>query len=131
MNLAESFSAYLATIVGATSGQTLFIGDAPSSNQVADSIWWIKTSGGSRQRLRSGESVKQYAIEVYYRSTDYQTVYDEIHDLEEALNSAECPVLSGYTVIDVEAFTFPIDLDLDSEDRKVGLLQVNITTHKE
>lgn len=132
MSLVESFATYLAGITGTTLGQTLFIGEAPSSDKVADSIWWVKENGGGViQKNLTGEARKSYQIEVYYRNRNYELVKDAMSDLEEDLNCDGCSQLSGYDTIDIEAMTFPIDADIDNEDRKIGLLQANITTYKE
>ncbi len=131
MNIAESFATYMATVTGSTIGQDLFIGQAPSSNKVPDSIYWVGASGGDTERkLRTGERMKSYLIEVRYRNRNYETVYEKLQLLEEDLNAGNCTQLSGYTTVDIEATTFPIDEDLDSEDRKVGLLAVTISTYK-
>ncbi len=132
MNIAESFAEYLEDIGVATLGQDLFIGEAPSSNKVGDSIYWLKSSGGEKSlRATTGEAIKAYQIDVYYRSNSYQAVYDSLHELEETLNCAGCVQIGSFDTIEVEAFTFPIDSDLDNEERKVGLLQANLTIYKE
>lgn len=132
MSLVSAFATYLQGITGTTLGQTLFIGEAPSSNKVADAIWWIvENGGGIIQKNATGEARKSYQINVFCRSRDYQAIKDQMSSLEEDLNCDNCSQLSGYDTIDIEATTFPIDNDLDSEDRKVGLLQVTITTYKE
>lgn len=81
--------------------------------------------------LKTGESVKQYIIDIRLRSRDYETVYENLQALEEDINADLCSQLTGYDTIDVEATNFPIDDDLDSEDRKVGLLRVTLTIYKE
>jgi len=132
MNLVESFATYLTTVTGTTLGQTLFIGQAPSSDKVADSIYWVvENGGGILSKNATGESMKNYQIDVFYRSRDYEAVKDAMYTLEETLNCDGCTQLSGYDTIELEAMTFPIDNDIDSEDRKIGLLQANITTYKE
>lgn len=132
MNIAEDFATYLATITGSTLGQDLFIGEAPSSNKVGDSIYWIVTSGGAKTlKAQTGEAIKAYTIDIYYRSTNYQGVYDAMQTLEEELNCAGCVQIGSYDTIEVEAITFPIDNDLDNEERKVGLLQANLTIYKD
>lgn len=132
MNLAASFATYLATVTTSTIGQDLFIGQAPSSNKVPDSIWTVSASGGAKNiSLQSGESVKNYLIEVMYRNRDYETVYNKLHDLEEDLNAGNCTELSGFNVLSIEATTFPVDNDLDAEDRKIGMLVATVLTHKE
>lgn len=134
MNIAESFADFLQNNLGiATLGQDLFIGNAPSSKKIPlDHIWWIKVTGGNPDtKLQSGEVMKTYFIEVSHRSRGYKTVYDDLHALEETLNCEDCVQLDGFTTIDVSAAVLTIDQDIDSEDRKVGLLQANIITYKE
>lgn len=132
MTLIESFATYLQSITGSVLGQDLFIGNAPSSNKVPDSIWWIIDNGGSPIKKNStGESMKRYQVQVFYRDRDYEVVKNKLFALEEELNCDGCTQLQDYITVDIEALTFPIDNDLDVEDRKVGLLQVNLTTYKE
>jgi len=132
MNLIEAFAGYLATFTGTTLGQTLFIGEAPSSDKVADSIWWVVENGGSIvKKNASGEATKSYALDVFYRSRDSKAIKDAMFSLEEDLNCESCSQISGYDIMSIEAITFPVDRDIDSEDRKIGLLQVNLITYKE
>jgi hypothetical protein len=132
MSLASAFAPYLATQSGSTIGQDLFIGQAPSSNKVPDAVWSVTSSGGSKAiTLQSGESVKSYLLEIRYRNRDYETVYDKLHALEEALNAGDCTQLSGFETLSIEATTFPVDEDLDSEDRKLGLLVATVLTYKD
>lgn len=129
MNIAEAFATYLDTNTAFTLGQDLFIGQAPSS---PDSLMWIEASGGDvERRAKTGETMKSYLVQLRYRNMDYEAVYDTLHDLEETFNSSDCITLSGYETIQIQATTFPIDEDLDSEGRKVGLLGITITTYKE
>lgn len=130
MNLLDAFTTHLATLTGSTIGQDMFKGQAPSSNKVPDALWWVIASGGdTERRLQTGERMKSYLVEIRYRNRDYQTVYDKLYDLEVSLNAQDCIQLSGYETVLIEATTFPIDDDLDGEDRKVGLLAVTITTY--
>lgn len=132
MSLVSALASYLQSFTGTTLGQTLFIGEAPSSNKVADAIWWIvENGGGVIQKNSTGETMKSYQFNIFYRSRDYEAIKDAMYSLEEDLNCDNCSQISGYDTIDIEATTFPIDNDLDSEDRKVGLLQLTITTYKE
>jgi hypothetical protein len=132
MNIAESFATYLQTLGIATLGQDLFIGNAPSSNRVSDSMYWIIESGGSPLSKNStGELLKSTTIEVYYRDRNYKNVYDKINTLEETISCAGCIQLNGFDIIKLDVVSYPIDQDLDNEDRKIGMLQVNILTYKE
>lgn len=132
MNIAESFANYLQTNNIATLGQNLFIGNAPSSNRVPDSIYWIIESGGSSlNKNMTGESTKNYVLELYYRDRNYKTVYDNLAVIEEKISCEGCMTLSGFDIIKIEVTSFPIDNDLDSEDRKIGTLQITLTTYRE
>lgn len=131
MTILDSFAEYLDNLGIATLGQDLFIGEAPSSKQVSDSIWWIIDTGGNNLiNLSTGEQVKNHRISIYHRGTNYQTVKDNIHDAEELINSDGCTQLNGYETLDIELASFPIDNDIDAEDRKIGLLQINLKTYK-
>lgn len=132
MNIVEAFAEYLQTLGIATLGQDLLIGRAPSSTERSDNEWWLISNGGSPiKKNKTGESMKNYQFEIYYRNRDYKTVDDEMLHLEELLNCDGCTQLTGFDTVDIEATVFPTDDDLDSEDRKVGLLQANITIYKE
>lgn len=132
MNLIESFKDYLESLLGLTFGQDLFIGQAPSSNKVQDSIWWINGSGGAVVSTNvTAERTKERIIEIYCRSRDYKAIYDNLEALEAELNCANCVELEGYDVLDITAQPLFVDLDLDGEDRKVGLLQVNISVYQQ
>jgi hypothetical protein len=130
MNITASFAAFFESISGSVLGSSLFIGGAPSSNKVQDNIWWLVTSGGSIITSNTtGENLKSYTIELSYRSRDYQAVYDELQSMEEAINCDDCVQLTDFETIDVKASILGIDTDLDLEDRKVGILGINITVY--
>lgn len=139
VNLAQAFATYLQSLGIATIGQDLFVGRAPAitetlsnGNKVPDNIWWIISNGGNPIKKNStGESLKSYQVQIFSRNTNPRTIAEELFTLEEDLNCDGCSQLTGFDTVDIEATTFPIDNDLDSEDRKVGLLQVNLTTYKE
>lgn len=132
MNLQRAFVSYLETLLGLTFGQDIFVGQAPSSLKAPDDLWWIVASGGAKDSTNNtGESIKSYQVDIFRRARDYETVYDDMQNLEEQLNCSSCITLEGYDVIDAQATAFPIDNDLDSEDRKLGLLQATIRVHKE
>lgn len=130
MNIVESFSTYIEGLSGATLGTNLFIGGVPLS--APSSCYWIIGTGGSiNLDLKTGEKIKTYTIQIYYRNTDAEAVYDNLQSLEELINSDNCTTLSGYDTIDMTAVSFPVDRDIDDEDRTVGLLETNITIYKE
>lgn len=132
MNLVDAFAAYLVSLGIGTLGQDIFIGGAPSSDVANDNIWWIVSNGGGPIKKNStGESMKQYQVEIHARNRDYKTILDNLYQLEERVNCDSCTQLDGIDTIDMIATVFPVDNDLDSEDRKTGMLQVNLTTYKE
>lgn len=131
MNIARAFVSYLEDMGIGTFGTDLFIHRAPSSNETLDSIWWVKSSGGTPVKTNvTGERRKSYLVEVFYRNRDSEAVYESMQALEEQVNLDMCTQLSGYDTLDIEATAFPVDQDLDDEDRSVGLLQASITTYK-
>lgn len=132
MNIAERFArSYLQDELGiGTFGQDIFIGSVPQS--APEAAWWLYTSGGGKTAdTPVGGSMKQYQLDVLYRSVSAEDVYNKLQELEESINADGCTQLAGYDTIDIEATLFPADQDLDSENRTVGLLQVRITTYKE
>lgn len=133
MNIVESFATYLQdTLSLGTIGQDIYLGQAPSSLEAPDSLYWITSSGGDKTiKLKTGEAVKQYIVEIFHRGRDYKAVYDNMQDLEVDINKGQCPQLSGYDTLDIEATTFPVDNDLDQEDRKIGLLRVTMTVYRD
>lgn len=132
MSMVSALADYIAAVTGSTLGQNLFIGEAPSSNKVPDAIWWIvEDGGGIISRNATGESLKNYQFSIYYRDRDYGATKSALYTLEEAVNCDGCTQLVGFDTIDIQATTFPIDNDLDREDRKIGLIQLTITNFKE
>lgn len=131
MNLIEAFANYLEVLGIATIGQDLFIGKAPNSLKVADSVWWVRENGGSPiQKNSTGEFTKEYTFDIFYRNTNYKSVSDAIFNLNTTLDADSCAQLQGFDIIDIRTTTYPVDDDLDTERRKVGLLQVSLTIYK-
>lgn len=132
MTVIKSFANYLQGLGIATLGQDLWIGEAPSSMDKSDSLWWIIGNGGQPiKKNQTGESRKIYQIQVFFRNSDTKIVEEALFDLEETLNCDGCTQLDGFDTIDIEATTFPVDDDIDLEDRKVGMLQATLTIYKE
>jgi hypothetical protein len=130
MTINKAFAAYLESETGAVLKETLFIGNAPSSNKAVDAIYWFTSSGGSPVRNATKESLKTYAISLYYRDRNYGLVDTTLSALEKLLNCASCVQLVGYDTMEIQAAVLSIDNDLDAEDRKVGLLQVTIVVYE-
>ena len=131
MNISKSFADYLVTLTGSTLGQDFFIGQAPSSNKVVDTIFWTVATGGSIVGDNvTNEAMKAYTIEIYYRSRNYGQVLEQLQDLDITLNCASCITLEDFVVVQSRATLLGIDDDLDNEDRKVGLIQNDIIVYE-
>lgn len=78
----------------------------------------------------SGEKQKAYQMLIYYRSNSARQVDEALSLLEEQLNCPNCVELQGFELVNIEATQFAADQDLDSENRMVGMLQVQLTVYK-
>lgn len=133
MNIVRSFANYLATQQSLTYGHDLFLSRARASGSpdsddgvVPESIWWLKTGGSQGRRGKLFVN----PIEIYYRDRNAEVLYDKLAQLGEDLSCTGCVSLEGFTVTEVEVAGLFADQDLDSEDRTVGLLQINVITFK-
>ncbi len=132
MTITKAIGNYLEDLGVATLGQDLIIGRAPTSRETADDLWWIIGNGGGIiGKNATGEQRKSYTALVYRRGRNYREVDEQLQQLEEDLNCDRCTQLDGFDTIDIECTILSSDDDLDAEERKVGLLQVTITTYKE
>lgn len=133
MNVSEAIALFMQDQLGlGTVRENIWIGLAPSEKKAQSDLWWIVASGGDKEvSAVTGSSIKNYVLNIYRRSKDYKIVYDALQSLEETFNCLSCVQLTGFEVMQIEATNFPIDNDLDAEDRKVGLLQVNVKLFKE
>ena len=130
MNLAETFVHYLEDIGYGTFDEDLFLHRVPATAQV-DAAWWVKPSGGSPVgKNTTGEINKSFQLDIFRRHRSASTLYDDLYQLEAEL-SGGCVELPGFQVVELNTTTYPDDQDLDQEDRRVGLLQVNLTIYKE
>ena len=128
MNIARSFVTYMEGQSLGTFGTDIFIGAVPQD--APDPCWWLMTSGGAPQsRNDTGEVVKVYVLDLFYRNTDAEDVYEVLQALEVLLNTGNCTQLSGFDTIEIQALLFPTDQDIDDQDRTVGLTQVTIKTY--
>lgn len=128
MNILEAFVEYMEDLVLGTFSEDIFIGGAPLD--AGDPIWWVIAAGGSSEpKNNTGERIKKYNLEVYYRNTDEEDVYNLLQTLEEDINGKHCTQLTGYQTVDMEAVSFPVSKDIDNEDRTVGMLQVTVSVY--
>lgn len=129
MNIVESFKEWMEDNGFGAFGTDLYTGGVPL--EAPDDAYWITASGGSNiGKNVTGEKQKNYILNIYYRSSNQENIYDKLQAIEEALNTKECIELEAYTVIEVETTAFPVDQDIDNEDRSVGLIQATITAYQ-
>ena len=50
--------------------------------------------------------------------------------MEEELNCSGCVKLNGFELVGINVTQFPADQDLDSENRMVGMLSVQLEVYK-
>ena len=129
MNIAKDFADYLITQgFGTVFGTDVFVGGVPAN--APDASWWVVSAGGSPEtRNQTGEVRKNYILNVFYRSSDEESVYNEMQELEIELNKSNCLQLANFDTIELQATIFPADQDIDSEERTIGTVQVQITTY--
>ena len=127
--VSESFIKWLEDENIGTFGTDIYLSQVPE--EAPDTCYWVITNGGSPiSKNRTGERVKQYFTSIYYRSTKAKTVERNLFALENLINAPGCLQLEGFEVIEFEASQFPQDDDIDNEQLRVGLLQVNIQIYK-
>lgn len=128
MNIVEAFVEYMEDLSLGTLDTDIFISQVPD---LPDTCWWLTSSGGSSVvKNHTGERQKDYFINVYYRGTNAEDVYNKMQDFEETINAKGCVQLDGYDTIEMEANTFPTDTDLDNEDRVLALMQVRVRVYQ-
>lgn len=127
MNIARSFATFLEDNGFGTFATDLFIGGAPEK---ISTCYWITTAGGTpKQKNVTNNKLKTYTLNIFYRNTNAETVYENLQSLEELINSDDCTQLTDYDTIEMEAILFPTDQDIDVQDRTVGLLEVALTIY--
>lgn len=125
MNVARSFVTFLEDEGYGTFGTNIYVNVVPK--EAPDTCIWVTKEGGAPETTnQTGEMVKNYILNVYYRSLTDQDVYDTMQAMEELINSDACTQLSGYDTIDMQATQFPVSEDIDDENRSIGLLQVTL-----
>ena len=129
VTVSESFIAWLEGQGIGTFGEDIFLNQVPQD--APDDCWRVITSGGAPVlKLKSGESVKQYFVSIYYRALLGKNAERKLFELEEKLNCANCVVLTGFDILEIEATQYPSDVDLENEERRVGFLQATVRLYK-
>lgn len=110
-------------------GTNLFIGSVPKDAPKAS--WWIVGGGGTPVvKAQTGERIKEYIFNVFYRNIDAEDVDEKLQALEIFANSKVCHTLPTYETVELEAIGFQSDNDLDLEDRSVGTVQLKATIYQ-
>jgi len=129
MNIAQSFVSFMEDNGLGTFATDIFIAGVPE--EAPTKCWWVIMSGGSVESAnQTGEKIKNYILDIYYRNTDTEDVYETMQEFEELLNSGICTQIQNFDTIDVRATLFPTDKDIDGQDRTIGLIQATVKTYK-
>jgi hypothetical protein len=111
-------------------GIDLFLGELPQT--APDNSWLVVVGGGSPEVVTlDGGMIKLYTFNIYHRSLAGKEIERELFSLEEDLNCATCVNLSGFETIYTRATNFAQDIDLENENRRIGLLQAQIRLFKQ
>lgn len=111
-------------------GTDLFLGELPQT--APDNSWLVVVGGGNPEVVTlDGAMIKLYTFNIYHRSLAGKEIERELFSLEEDLNCASCVNLSGFETIYTRATNFAQDIDLENENRRIGLLQAQIRLFKQ
>ena len=126
----EAFIKFLESEGIGTFNQDLYLGMLPLD--APDEAWLVVVSGGSPELVTAdGGMMKVYTFNVYRRSLAGKEIERSLFSLEETLNCSTCVNLEGFETIYSRATQFAQDLDLENENRRIGLLQAQIRLYKE
>lgn len=126
----EAFVGFLQNKGIGTFGVDLFMGEMPL--EAPDNAWLVTVSGGGPELVTlDGSMVKLYTFNIYHRSLTGKEIERKLFSLEEDLNRASCVTLEGFETIYSRAVNFAQDIDLESENRRIGLLQAQIRLFKQ
>lgn len=126
----EAFVSFLATQTSTTFGIDIFMGELPLD--APDEAWLVLVSGGNPEVVTAdGAMIKLYTFNIYRRSLAGKEIERDLFSLEETLNRADCVNLDGFETIYSRATNFAQDIDLENENRRIGLLQAQVRLFKE
>lgn len=113
-----------------TFGVDLFLGYLPQD--APDKAWLVVVSGGDSEMVTLDWSmVKVYRFSVYYRSPVGKEIEQKLFSLEEDLNCASCVKLEGFETIYARATQYAQDIDLENEERRIGMIEAEVRLFKE
>lgn len=126
----EAFIKFLQDKGIGTFGTDLFLGELPL--EAPDDAWLVTVGGGNPELVTvDGSMLKLYTFNIYHRSTAGKEIERELFSLEESLNCATCINLQGFETIYSRATNFAQDVDLENENRRIGLLQAQVRLFKQ
>ena len=130
MTISRAFVQFLEDKGCGIFGQNIFLYRVPNSLKTQTELYWVIPSGGMKYSTnKTGEIVKAYNFLIYFRSNEAQKVDETLSALEELLNCSSCVNLEGFELVDISATQFPADQDIDSENRMVGMIQVQLSVY--
>lgn len=131
MTISRAFVKFLEDKGCGIFGQNIFLYRVPNSLKTQTELYWVIPSGGMKiSTNKTGEAIKAYNFLVYFRSNEAKTVDETLSALEEMLNCSSCVELDGFELVSINTTQFPADQDLDSENRMVGMIQVQLSVYK-
>ena len=126
----EAFIDFLQDKNIGTFGVDLFLGEMPLG--APDNAWLVVVAGGAPEVVTlDGSMIKLYTFSIYHRSLAGKELERELFSLEEIVNCATCVNLEGFETIYSRATQFAQDIDLENENRRIGLLQVQTRLFKQ
>ena len=126
----EAFIRFLEVNIPAIFGENLYLGELPLN--APNNSWLVVVSGGNPDLVTvDGGMIKLYTFNIYRRSLAGKEIERELFSLEETLNRATCVNLEGFETIYSRATNFAQDIDLENENRRIGLLQAQIRLFKQ
>ena len=126
----EAFVKFLEDKGFGTFGTDLYLGQLPLD--APDEAWLVIVTGGSPDMVTAdGGMLKIYTFNIYRRSLAGKEIERSLFSLEEKLNCSTCVNLEGFETIYSRATQFAQDMDLENENRRIGLLQAQVRLYKE
>lgn len=131
MTLSQSFVKFLEDKGYGVFGQNIYLYRVPNSKKTETEILWLIPTGGNPSSVnKTGELIKAYQILIYFRSNSARKVDEVLNDLEQTLNCAHCVDLEGFELVGIRATQLPVDQDLDTENRMVGIINCQLEVYK-
>ena len=126
----EAFVKFLEDNTIGTFGQDLFLGQLPAD--APDDAWLVVVLGGNPELVTAdGGMIKVYTFNIYRRSLAGKEIERELFSLEEMMNCSTCVNLDGFETIYSRATNFAQDIDLENENRRIGLMQAQVRLFKQ